>query len=167
MGNVSLNELSIRLQRVLLWLARKYAGVFIGIIEAFLDVNLNVIVGEESVEKRHIDDRLARLDVAKEALSESLAAIEELQLEAAETKRAYEASVHELKTILVSRADAEAKLVAIRQMMAQDVDAFRELAGVPDIRRERWIAFWGGVLASTVSAAVVALLVWGWQAIFY
>lgn len=113
---------------------------------------------------RPLDDRVAKLEVAREALVESLAAIDQMQTDARVAKDEYATNRRNLQAILESKQDAEAKLADIRAAMKQDVAAFQELAGVPNLNRERWIAFFAGVLASTISAALVALATFVWSA---
>ena len=62
-----------------------------------------------------------------------------------------------LETALSNRQDAEQKLEAIRGIIAQDVTAFREIAGVTDVRKERLIGFASGVCASVLASAL-----WSW-----
>jgi hypothetical protein len=117
-------------------------------------------------DNRPYEDRIAKLDVARDALAESLAAIVQMKKDAQAAKEEYDTTNANLQAILGSSQDAEAKLANIRAAMKQDVDAFQALAGVPNVKRERWIAFFAGVLASTASTIVVAFVLWGWSHIF-
>lgn len=116
--------------------------------------------------RRDVIALAAKLDVARDALAESLGAIDQMKKDAQAAKEEYDATNASLQAILGSSQDAKVKLANIRAAMKQDVDAFQALAGVPNVKRERWVAFFAGVLASTVSTIVVALVVWGWSRIF-
>lgn len=117
----------------------------------------------ESLEpKEPLDDRLSKLETARAALADGLSAVTELQEAVQLSKRDYVSARADLEATLASKADAESKLKSIRQIMDQEVTAFRSLAGVPDVRRERVVGFLTGVLASIVAAAICAIAVWGW-----
>ncbi|MCW2393770.1 MULTISPECIES: hypothetical protein [unclassified Sphingobium] len=107
--------------------------------------------------RRSVDQRIARLDEAKAALSESLEAIDELRADAEAARVEHATVVHALNTALSNKDDAQQKLESIRRIIAQDVSAFQEIAGVPDIRRERTIGFLSGICASIVATAI-----WVW-----
>lgn len=110
-----------------------------------------------------IDQRLAKLEVAKAALMESLSAVEELQHQAEEGKVEHERVRAELAATIASKDDAERKLQSIQALMTQDVEAFQTLAGVPNVGKERLLGFASGVVASIIASGVVALIVWAWQ----
>jgi hypothetical protein len=116
---------------------------------------LELSVGVER--KRPVDERIARLDDARAALSEGLDAIDELRQDATRAKAEHAGVVSALETALANRDDAEKKLEAVRGIISQDVNAFREVAGVSDIRKERLIGFASGVCASIIASAI-----WTW-----
>ena len=116
------------------------------------------LVGKLDVSpKRPIDDRIARLDEAKSAILESLGAIDELREDASRAREEHANVVSALETALANREDAEQKLESIRKIIAQDVLAFREMAGITDVRKERLIGFFSGVCASVLASAL-----WTW-----
>jgi flagellar hook-basal body complex protein FliE len=104
-----------------------------------------------------IDQRLARLEEAKAALAESLAAIEDLQRQAEESKRDHARARSELAATIASKDDAERKLEAIKRLMDQDIEAFQTVAGVANIRKERMIGFGSGIAASVIASLLWAL----------
>jgi len=104
-----------------------------------------------------IDQRLARLEEAKTALAESLAAIEDLQRQAEESKRDHARARMELAATIASKDDAERKLEAIKRLMDQDIEAFQTVAGVANIRKERMIGFGSGIAASVIASLLWAL----------
>lgn len=108
-------------------------------------------------EKRSVDERIARLDDAKAALTESLEAIDELRADAEAARTEHAAVVQALDTALSNKDDAEQKLESIRRIIAQDVSAFQEVAGVSNVRQERTIGFLSGICAS-----IVATGIWTW-----
>lgn len=161
--NTLLHAIVEALEAVLSAYAKAIFGVSKTLFE-FGEIKIGIVATR--VDKRPYEDRIAKLDVAREALTESLAAIDQMKKDAQAAKDEYTANNASLQAILGSSQDAEAKLANIRAAMKQDVDAFQTLAGVPNVKRERWIAFIAGVLASTVSAAIVAVGVWGSAKIF-
>ncbi len=122
---------------------------------------LSGIIGAVEV-SRPIDARIARLDEARSALSDSLAAIDELRGEAASARAEHAVVLQNLESTLASKDDAEQKLASIRRIISEDVQSFREVAGVSDVRKERLIGFGSGVAASVVATALWA---WGGQLI--
>lgn len=111
-----------------------------------------------SSEKGSVDQRIARLDDAKAALTESLQAIDELRADAEAARTEHAAVVQALDTALSNKDDAEQKLESIRRIIAQDVNAFKEVAGISNIRKERAIGFLSGICAS-----IVATGIWTWS----
>lgn len=104
----------------------------------------------ETKAKKTYDDRVRRLDDAREALSESLQAIDELAADAEKARSEYAQVVEALKVATESKQDAERTLAHIRAITNNDVGAFQLLAGVPNVRRERLIGFISGIVASTL-----------------
>lgn len=117
---------------------------------------------EEETYKGSIDERIAKIDAAKANLVEGLKAIDELK-EAAETnKKEAEVALKQIAHLEESKAGLQKELEAIKSVAQSDVNAFRKIAGVPTqetIRRERIIGFISGVIASTISAGIVWVLV--------
>lgn len=108
-------------------------------------------------EKRSVDKRIARLDDAKAALTESLEAIDELRADAEAARTEHAAVVQALETALSNKDDAEQKLESIRRIIAEDVNVFQEVAGISNVRKERAIGFLSGICAS-----IVATGIWTW-----
>jgi flagellar hook-basal body complex protein FliE len=112
-----------------------------------------------------IDQRLTKLEVAKAALKDSLSAVEDLQRQAEEGKIEHERVRAELAATMANKDDAERKLQSIQELMAQNVEAFQTLAGVPDVSKERLLGFASGVVASVIASGVVTLIVLAWKRI--
>lgn len=116
----------------------------------------------EVVERRApIDERLAKLDIARAALEESLTAINELQEEGFKAKIEHEAAKMRLEQVLATKGSAEKQLAEVRAFYERDMSTFRQLAGTPNMAVERTVAFLLGILAS-----IVASVVWNWQSVF-
>ncbi|MBC6904508.1 hypothetical protein DWB84_03380 [Saccharophagus sp. K07] len=110
-----------------------------------------------------LDERLKKLDVAKESLEESLSAIEDLKLEASRNKVELEVALERLSFLEREKASAEEELKEIRKIAESDSQVFRKLAGVPgqnEIFRERIIGLVTGVFASVLAAGLLALFSW-------
>jgi flagellar hook-basal body complex protein FliE len=128
-----------------------------GLIEPFANGIIKAIIGIDNNQKdesKPIDQRIARLDEAKAALNESLEAIEKLRTDAETALNEHAAVVEALNTALSNKVDAEQKLASIRNIINQEVKAFQTVAGVPNVRQERTIGFFSGVLASIVASGV-------------
>lgn len=110
--------------------------------------------------KRTFDERIKRLDDAREALVEGIEAISALSNEAQAVKEDHARIVAELKEVTESKADTEKKLAEIKAITNREVAAFQTLAGVTDVRRERLIGFASGIAASTVATALWLLGSW-------
>ena len=105
-----------------------------------------------------IDERIRKIDVARANLVEGLSAIDELRKSAEDNKKEVKAALEQLAMLEQDKADLQEKLDSVRQVISRDVQAFREVAGVPSpsgIRRERVIGFVGGVVASIVASGII------------
>lgn len=104
-----------------------------------------------------IDERIAKIDEAKASLVEGIKLIEELR-EAAETnKKESELALQHLAKLEGDRANLQHQLEAMKIIAESDVSAFRKMVGVPspiDIRKERAIAFFVGVISSLVASGI-------------
>jgi multidrug efflux pump subunit AcrA (membrane-fusion protein) len=143
------------LSRVLFNLVDSYID-FVGFGLSRIRISAGLAGARIAIEPKSkmIDSRLAKIDLARGALEESLAAIEQLKIEAENNKIEHQKSQRELDEALSSKDDAERKLVAVRSLIAQDIEAFQVVAGVPNVRRERLIGFASGVIASTIATAL-------------
>lgn len=102
-----------------------------------------------------IDERLQKIDEAKEALRQGITAIDELKFGAEQNKHELESALLELNDVKHKHKLAESELDRIRQVMRNDIAAFRAVAGIPNTMKERMIGFVSGVVAS-----VFASLIW-------
>lgn len=144
--------------RFLLDIADRFIGLRGGPFGALADA-LSVTIAGVSLsleDRKPLDQRLARLDDARTALAESLAALNELQIEAERSKTEHARTQAALEKALSSKKDAEAQLAEVREIMAGEVSAFQVVAGVTDVRKERLVGFFNGILSS----ATFALILW-------
>lgn len=108
------------------------------------------------------DRRLSRLDDARTAMEDGLAALDQLKAEALAKQQQHELTLLQLQRTLESQETAQQKLDAIQDAMKADVQAFRTLHGVGDPKTERVIGFWTGVAASVVATGFTAFVAWVW-----
>src|SRR5216683_610198 len=105
-----------------------------------------------------LDERIKKIDRARENLLDGLAAIDELRKSAEENKKEVQQAMQSLARLESDKQKLEATLKSIREVARSDVQAFREMAGIPSlatIRRERVIGFFSGAAASIVASGVV------------
>jgi hypothetical protein len=117
---------------------------------------------EDEKYKESIDERIARIDLARTNLIESLHAIDELKDAAERNKREVEAAVHQLAQLEQDKMLLQKELDSIKTIAQTDVETFRKVAGVltpSQIRRERVIGFISGVVASTVASGIAWAIV--------
>jgi len=118
-----------------------------------------------------IDERIRKIDRARENLVDGLAAIDELRQSAEKNKKEVQQALEQLAQLEKDKQDLQARLESTRQIIGSDVQVFREVAGIPSpaaIRRERVIGFISGVVALIVASGViygVANLVKSWPTI--
>ena len=113
-----------------------------------------------------IDDRIAKIDEARNNLVEVLNAIDELRSAAEKNRHDAEAALRQLEQLEHDKANLEKDLASTRDIIEADVTVFKQIAGIPsadDIRRERVLGFITGVVSSVVASGVVWLIVWGVQ----
>ena len=98
-----------------------------------------------------VDTRLAKLEDARRYLLESLEAVDELKRDAEQNKRDLESALAELQVTMADRDAAHEELRSIRTVMSADIAACRNLAGVPNVMKERVIGCVAGIIASLVA----------------
>lgn len=108
------------------------------------------------------DRRLSRLDDARTALEDGLAALDELKREAEAKQQQHDRTLLQLHRTLASHETAQQKLEAVEEAMQANVEAFRILHGVTDPRKERVIGFWTGFAASAAVTVAWAVGSWAW-----
>ncbi|MBC7996550.1 MAG: hypothetical protein IAF58_01305 [Leptolyngbya sp.] len=105
-----------------------------------------------------LDERIAKLDLAKANLIEGLNAIDELKHTAELNKKEVEIAVHQISQLENDKSLLQKELESIKVVVQSDVNAFRKVAGVlgpAEIRRERLIGFISGVIASLTASGII------------
>ena len=121
---------------------------------------LNILGLEISLDedKGSIDERIKKIEAAKQNLLDGLSAIKELEKEAEKNKYELENALIKLSKIKTDKINLEAELNNIKQVISSDVSTFQKLAGVPtekEKRKERIIGFFSGIIASIISAGII------------
>lgn len=129
-------------------------------VEAVPVATLGFSIGGTTERPR--DRRLSRLDDARTAMEDGLAALDELRDQAVQREMQHQVALIRLTATLESQQTAEKKLQDIKDAMKADVDAFRTLHGVGDPKRERVVGFWTGAGASALVTVVWAVGSWAW-----
>lgn len=109
-------------------------------------------------DKGSIDERIKKIEAAKQNLLDGLSAIKELEKEAEKNKYELENALIKLSKIKTDKINLEAELNNIKQVISSDASTFQKLAGVPtekEKRKERIIGFFSGIIASIISAGII------------
>jgi hypothetical protein len=104
-----------------------------------------------------IDERIQRIDAARQNLAEALDAMDELKIAAEQNKAELATAIERLDAARQERASAEKELQGVREIAQSDIEVFKKLAGVPsklEIAKERLLGFLFGVLASVVASMI-------------
>ena len=107
-----------------------------------------------------IDERISKIDSARENLRDALAAMEDMHVEAKENRRALNALKQSIAETENQHAAASTKLDNIRTLATLDTVAVRNALGVATPAQrwvERGLAFVLGVVAS-----LLASWIWSW-----
>lgn len=105
-----------------------------------------------------VDERIQKIDVAKENLLEGLKAIDELKIEAQTNKRQLQEALENLQKTVQAKQIAEEDLKNIQKVLSSDVTTFQRLIGQPNqaqINKERTVGFVVGVFSSLVASLVI------------
>ena len=109
-------------------------------------------------DKGSIDERIKKIEAAKQNLLDGLSAIYELENEAEKNKYELENALIKLSKIKSDKINLDAELNNIKHVISSDVSTFQKLAGVPtekEKRKERIIGFFSGIIASIISAGII------------
>ena len=105
------------------------------------------------------DDRIAKIDVARENLQDALSALGGLKTEAEQNKIALEEAIGRLNETKAGHAREAEQLKQIRAIAEADIATFRRMAGI-NPARERFVGFLGGLAASLIAAGLWKLGEW-------
>ncbi|MEE2601645.1 MAG: hypothetical protein VX595_01165 [Pseudomonadota bacterium] len=116
------------------------------------------------VPEQGLDERIKRIDSAREHLVSGLSAINELKEEAETSARKVEELKSRLEYLASEKDTADLELREIQKIASSDLGAFQKIAGVPSrrqIAKERLVGFVIGLIAS-----LLATVLWEqWSAI--
>lgn len=84
-------------------------------------------------------------------------AISELKTEIDLKKQEHADILSNLSQALQSKDDAEQKLQSIKEIIKEDTEAFKLLAGLPNPKKERLIGFGSGILASIIASVLYGI----------
>jgi hypothetical protein len=99
------------------------------------------------------DERIAKIDVARDNLQDALSALGELKAEAEQNKVALDEAIRRLDETKAGHAKEAKQLRQIRAIAEADIATFRRMAGI-NPARERFVGFLGGVAASLLAAGL-------------
>lgn len=132
-------------------------GYFRTVEQIFALVGLGgfrVTLGINFDDGTNVDERIRKIEIAKENLQDALEAINSLSLTADENKRQLREALDDLDQAENKRASLENELAQIRQIATADVATFRKLAGISPIR-DQIVGFVAGIIASIVASLLL------------
>lgn len=107
--------------------------------------------------ERSIDERLEKIETARQNLAEALTAMDEMRDVAESNKRDLERLTNSISKAESDKADLNAQLDALKQIAAIDSDAVREALRLPtevDKWKERIWGFIFGLIAGLIATVV-------------
>ncbi|MEK9970267.1 MAG: hypothetical protein VW600_14100 [Ferrovibrio sp.] len=144
---------------------RLSAEIFVKVIEAYIQAFEPLIrlvlrvIGREDllpqiIRAEGIDERIRKLDMARENLVSGLHAIDELKAMAEVNKRDLSEVLARLEMLRQEKDLTERQLEEIKKIAGSDVETFQRIAGVPSSKDkwvERSIGFTAGFVASVLA----------------
>lgn len=115
-------------------------------------VSISVDDGPEPV-----DERIAKIELARQSLTEALSAMDELKERAEENKHDLEFLTRQIERAELDKANLSGELQTMKQMAALDSETVRKVLRMPtrvSIWTERVISFLLGVIASTIASLI-------------
>lgn len=103
----------------------------------------------------NIDERIKKIDDAKENLLDAIKAINELRSEADQNKLNLNQALDNLRIAEAEKQELSKKVETLKQVANADTEAFRQIVGIPskkDIWKERFLGFGSGVIASLIAS---------------
>lgn len=137
---------------------QKIFGGYISLIEkvvsAFLGRRVSLDVFSDS---QSLDERIAKIEEARNNLFEALQAVDDLRRTADENKQELKEALEKLTQMESQKASLSTELAEIQKIKNADVGAFRDLIGIPTAKDkwwERFIGFVSGIVASIIASAL-------------
>ncbi|MBY6142003.1 hypothetical protein KUV26_21425 [Leisingera daeponensis] len=109
----------------------------------------------KELQREALDKRLKRLDDARDALYDTVTAVDELRDEIEEGRQEHQRVMSELSRTLESKESADSKLASLRKLIEADQDTLREVTAPQNVVRQHTIGFILGVTASLVAAGLI------------
>lgn len=112
---------------------------------------------EKGVSEATIDDRLAKIESARDSLVEALSAVDELKERAEENKRDLEHLTEQIHRAELDKQSLSSELQTLKGIASLDSESVRKVLKLPTrvtIWTERVIAFGLGILASTIASLI-------------
>ncbi|WP_262047910.1 hypothetical protein [Bradyrhizobium sp. Bra78] len=107
-----------------------------------------------------LDERIAKIDIARQSLTEALAAMDELKSRAEENKIELELLAQQVERAELDKVNLSGELKTLKDMAALDTESVRKILKLPtqvSIWTERVISFLLGVVASVLASALYDL----------
>ncbi len=141
-------------------LARALLKAVDGSLKATIDVLGVKVTVAPPFSHDSVDERLQKIETARESLAEAIVAVDALKSAAEENKRDLERLNVAIEQAESQKQSLSTELSTLKEIAAIDGDALRRALGLPtrlDVWRDRIVAFLLGVAAS-----VVAAFLWEW-----
>jgi peptidoglycan hydrolase CwlO-like protein len=109
-----------------------------------------------------IDERIKKIDIARENLKDALAALDDLGRQAEVSKTELNSAMQKIAEIESEKKQAASELELLKEVVQVDTESFRRIVGLPsgtDVWRERLLGFGSGVLASLLAAFLYASII--------
>ena len=136
-------------------------ALYLRLIAYIIKVALHRVTGIElpSTTKAEvsIDERILKLDAARQNLVDGIEALDQLKSEADRNKKELRSAIEQVSLIQQDKEVLSKELEDVQAIMQNDVKAFQNLAGIPssdEIFKERIIGFISGVIASMIASAI-------------
>lgn len=114
-------------------------------------------VGPITVES--IDERLAKIELARDSLTSALAAMDDLKVTAESNRNDLERLTAAITTAEMEKADLNAQLEAVRQLAAIDSDVVRETLRIPT-EIDKWTERIWGFIVGGIVAGLLSTMIW-------
>lgn len=124
-----------------------------------VDVVVRSVLQEEN--SLSIDERIKKIDAARENLQDAIYAVESLREEANSNRLDLEDALRRIADAEREKHEVGKQLEALKQVAEADTAAFRRVVGLPtkaDVWRERLLGFASGIVASIIASVIFVAL---------
>jgi multidrug resistance efflux pump len=115
----------------------------------------HIVILPERGDQVGADERIRKIDEARNNLASALTAMDELKEEANTTKAEAEALREKVSSLIYEKNLASNELNEIQNLVESNIGVFQRLTGVPtrkQIAKERFVGFALGILASLIAS---------------